>query len=252
MSNTEIKSGVEYQDKKKNRKIFILLFIFFIIIVVIIGIVLLINKGKNGDSKTSKKTVLTAEQCQENAKLYDGKVLSIKGENIIGRIELTANVAECRLEAQNIIILTADLKENPYNQFTGLYNYVGYLNDVKMEELKKRSTAYGTGVITPIYANYTQFQEKYDYLTISNFYNPNNADTNTTQTNHFLITNSRWFDLSPEGYQELMSLDVIQVIDSKDYVVKEVENGYDTYTTDLSNAELKGDIVDFFSFEIVE
>jgi len=42
------------------------------------------------------------------------------------------------------------------------------------------------------------------------------------------------------------------VIDSKDYVVKEVIDGFETYTTDLTNSELKGAIVDFFSFEIVE
>ncbi len=238
----------------KGRNPLLLIIIIIVIILLIIGLIFLLGKGKNntGNTSSSGKSDLSAEECQQNAPIYEGKVLNISGKNITGRIELSSNIEKCKIVAQYTIIVKSDLDENPINDFANLYNYVGYLNNVKMEDLKKRSSAYGTGVISPIYQNFDKFQDKYDFQTIMDLYAPGVLANGIEPTEHFLITNERWYDLSPEGYNDLLNKNIVEIIDSHDYIIKEDYNGIDTYTTDLENAELKGDIVDSFSFVVSE
>ncbi len=239
-------------QKQKSPKKMILPIIIVVVVVCFLILVIFVCKmfsGKAGDTKNTQKTELTPEQCAEYAEKYDNKVLKITGEGIKGTIGLTANVEECRIVVIYHFLMQVDLPENPYKEYSSQYNYIGLLHS---PEETGRESSYGTGYIAAGYVNKDALPEDNFTTSMHDFYAPLELANQLNVTSTFFQASERWYDLTDEGYAEILTKTVYDFIDGKPYIVEDNSNGYSSYSIDIEKAEEKGKIVKTFTFKVTD
>jgi hypothetical protein len=192
---------------------------------------------------------MSDKECLENSQKYNGRVLNIKGDNIIGKIYLAGNSKDCRLEAYYLLRMKANLPENNIDQLPYLYNYTGIMgNSENLERKMLRST----GVISTV-ENITSIfpTDLTNSSAIATFYNPTQS-SGLTKTSEFYNHFSVWNDLNEEGYQEIFKDNWYGIIDLKPYSIKKQEEVGYSYSSDTQKAVKDGNIVLEFKYIISE
>lgn len=225
------------------------IWLYIFIGIIIFGFLLFTFLPKSGLSKSVK---LTPQQCEENAKKYDGKVLKINGDGILGKAEVVGNSKDCRLEVYYVFYFNSNLSANPYDNMTWKYNYTGLM---KKDSIKDRKYYRSTGTITIVEANAGKLPDSAkNFQATSLFYRPKSTNAwNTLETTHFYNTFSLFQDLTDDGYQDIFKYNWFGVVDLKPYINK-VSTGGNAfeYKTDTDGAELNGNIVNEFNFKVTE
>ena len=206
----------------------------------------------NMDAHTvsSQKSVkMSDKECLENSQKYNGKMLSIKGDNINGKIYISGNSKDCRLEAYYLLRFKTKLLENKIDDLPYLYNYTGVIGQSgNLNRDKLRST----GTISTVEGNVDGFPEDITVSSsVSTFYHPNPI-TGTTPTEEFYSNFSAWYDLSDEGYKSVFKDNRFGIIDLKPYSIKKQENVGYSYSFDSQKAVKDGSIVSEFKYIISE
>lgn len=225
---------------------------YIFIFVIVIGLIFSVVLPKGGGLAKSSAPKLTKEQCVANAKLYNGKVLKLKGEGFLGKAEVFANTEKCRLEVYYVMFFNAGLAPNAIDQMTWKYNYTGLM---KKDSIKDRRYYRTTGSITIVEANAGKLPESAkDFQKTSLFYRPTPTNAwNELETTNFYNTFSIYQDLTDEGYRDLFNYNWFGVVDLKPYTTKvDTGNGGFEYKTDTESAEINGNIVKEFKFSVKE
>ncbi|MEI7578451.1 MAG: hypothetical protein WCJ58_00250 [bacterium] len=219
---------------------------------IVIFIIAFGNKNSSSDgstgSTTSKKK-LSISECQSNAAKFDKKVLKISGNGIQGTVALTANVSECRIEAQYHLLFPAGLPQNPYNSYFNQYNYIALIHKTSERE---RQNSYGIGVIFAAYRNKALLPIDSFASMLNGFYAEGAEANQLGATETFYAIPERWFELSDKGYADMLSDTVFELIDSKPYIIEEKIGNASTYTTDTAKAEKQGTIVKTYNWQYQE
>ncbi len=225
--------------------------LYIFVFLIVFGLLLAVSLPKSGvgSSNTPK---LSKEECEANAQLYNGKVLSLEGDGLKGRAEVVANTEKCRLEVYYVIYFNTALSPNAFDSYTWKYNYAGLM---KKDSIKERKYYRSTGVITIVEANAGKLPESAkDFQKTSLFYRPKSTTAwNDLETTHFYNSFSVYQDLTDAGYRDLFNYNWFGIVDLKPYTSKkDTGNGGFEYVTDTEKAEIDGNIVKEFKFTVSE
>lgn len=228
----------------KNKKLLIIAVIGITIVCIcsIVFISFILPKLSTGTTGNNSKTKVCDTSISTK---YDGKLLTLSGSDIKGRVAIKTNIPDCRIEAQYIFLMNVNLQQNPKDNLPYLYNYIALLHAPNETD---RGSSYGTGVIGEAYTNLNTFPQDKSNLNLYEFYgNPGNGGL--TPTNNFFSGPTRYHELSDKGYQDMLKDTVYELINSNPYMIREDSgNGGFSYDTDINKAEKEGNIVKTFTY----
>ena len=183
---------------------FVTLLVFFFPIVS--GGVLLFTLPK--EQQVAPK--MSAEECREMYGEYNGKVLDIKGENLIGTAEIEMEEETCKTTVSYTFQFSASLQKNDALDFGNIY--WGYFAEYDPGD--DRSTWSGRGEIFPVYQNAGKLPES--GVEPHDFYGGDT--TERKETTEFYHWYSSIYTFSEDSYNDLFAKTKYLILDGRDYV----------------------------------
>jgi hypothetical protein len=227
---------------------FIWLILFSILLILSISFFFVNTNSKNSTNNVPK---LTPEECKPYAEQYDGKVLNISGENLIGSIGISIDPEECRLIGRYIITFTADLPENPEERIAGgyPYNYIVLLRGSSNAERKYS----GGGVLSVVRRNGMSLPDAFsDSISISDYYMESGTYYDGGSSN-FYWTYLIDTDFSKDRYEKIFKEVYFDIVDGLPFIeVTDEGDGFTSSSINHERAEIDGDIVKSFKLTISE
>ncbi len=235
-----------------------LLFLYFVLIfkgglerTLFLSIVILVVPVVFGSSLllfVEKETVsesLTPDQCKPIYEKYNGKVLDIKGDGLIGRANVEINPDDCKATVSYVFQFSASLAKN--NLPDAGSSYWGYFAEYPISD--DRNTWDGSGEIFPVFENVGNLpvfgEERHEFYGYEADF-----DLDITEFSHWF---SRTYVFSDEKYEDLFKRTRYAIIDGREFIEK-VETGGMTFSGSLNTkaAAPVAPIVKEFKLEITE
>ncbi len=227
---------------------FIWLIFFSILLILSISFFFINTNSKDSTSNVPK---LTPEECKPYAEQYDGKVLNISGENLIGSIGISMDPEECKLIGRYIITFTTDLPENPEERIVGgyPYNYIVLLRESSNAERKYS----GSGVLSVVRRNGMSLPDAFaDSISISEYYVEPGTYYDGESIN-FYWTYEINTNFSEERYEKIFKEVYFDIVDGLPFIeVTDEGDGFTSSSINHDRAEVEGDIVKSFKLTISE
>lgn len=227
---------------------FIWLILFSILFILSISFFFVNTNSKNSTSNVPK---LTPEECMPYVEQYDGKVLNISGENLIGSVGISIDPEDCKLIGRYIITFTTDLPENPEERIVGgyPYNYIVLLRESSNAERKYS----GSGVLSVVRRNGMSLPDAFaDSISISEYY----VEPGTYydgESNNFYWTYEISTNFSEERYEKIFKEVYFDIVDGLPFIeVTDEGDGFTSSSINHDRAEVEGDIVKSFKLTISE
>jgi hypothetical protein len=204
---------------------------------IVSGTVLLVTLPKEKKA-TSKMSV---EECKEMYGEYNGKVLNIKGEKLIGTAEIEMEKDTCKTTVSYTFQFSASLSKNDNLEFGNMY--WGYFAEYDPGD--DRSTWSGRGEIFPVYKNAGKLPEP--DVEPHEFYGGNTTDhKGTTEFYHWY---SSIYTFSEDSYNDLFTKTRYVILDGRNYIKTDEAGGTEL---DIRSAAPVAPIAKEFKLEISE
>jgi hypothetical protein len=224
--------------------------LFLSIVIVVIPVVLGLSlfffvEKKDSVKKETVSEVLTPEECKPIYEKYNGKLLDIKSDGLIGRADVEINPDDCKATVSYVFQFTASLEKN--NLDSAVSSYWGYFAEYPISD--DRKTWSGSGEIFPVFQNVRSLPEVGEES--HEFYGYEaDFDLNITEFYHWF---SRTYVFSDEKYENLFKRNRYVIIDGREYI-EEVETGGMTFSGSLNTdlAAPVAPIVKEFKLNITE
>ncbi len=156
---------------------------------------------------------MTAEECKPIYEKYNGKVLDIKGENLIGRMNIEINSEDCKATVSHIFQFSASL---PKNNLPEMGNpYWGYFAEYGSGD--DRSNWSGRGEIFPAYNNIGTLPEF--GVEAHDFYE--DESKRGSESTNFYHWYSSIYTFSESEYQNLFQKTRYTIIDGRNFIEEE-------------------------------
>lgn len=221
-------------------------------LVVIITIIFMIPGGATKSSKTASGTTkkLSAEECKPYIAKYDGKILKITGEGLVGQVAIKIDPNACRIKAYYVATFTSNIAQNPDTSFFGSppYNYIIRMH--KPSDTSRGNNDYGA--LSPVYANAGVLPAPYtESQVLSEFYRP--EGTPDGPTSNFYWHYNIDTNFSEARYQQIFTDNVFEVVDGLPFIeVTDHGDGVKGYSINHDRAEKEGKIIKTIDLTISE
>ncbi len=225
------------------------------IVLIVISIILLVIGISTKPTTTNNSSMgvkLTKEQCAPLYQEYDGKVLKLMGEGLIGSLSIKINPEDCKFEGRYLFLVNTSLPANydTKNSMPYPYNYIGTITAVGET---KRISSDSVGVMSAVYRNQGVLADAFgDSVAISEFYRiANDPGTNLTDWFYNSHTTSRYFSL--EQYERLLKPEVFNIVDGLPFIeVEQLDGGGVSTGINHDRAAVEGNIVKSIPFSVSE
>lgn len=222
------------------------------ILIVVLTIIFMITGGSIKTSKTASGTTkkLSAEECKPYISKYDGKILKITGEGLVGQVAIKIDPSACRIKGYYVATFTSDIAQNPDTSFFGSppYNYIIRMH--KPSDTSRGNNDYGA--LSPVYANAGVLPAPYtESQALAEFYRP--QGTPDGPTNNFYWHYTIDTNFSEARYQQIFTDNVFEVVDGLPFIESKDEgDGIKSYSINHDRAEKEGKIVKTIDLTISE
>ncbi len=224
------------------------LFLSFVIVFIplVLGLPFFFFAEKKDSVK--KETVsesLTPEECKPIYEKYNGKVLDIKSDGLIGRADVEINSDDCKATVSYVFQFTASLEKNNLDDAGS--SYWGYFAEHPISN--DRKTWSGSGEIFPAFQNVRNLpevgEEKHDFYGYEADF-----DLNITEFYHSF---SSTYVFSDEKYEDLFERTRYVIIDGRDFIEQEIyDEGVMGKSLNTKAAAPVAPIVKEFKLDITE
>jgi len=220
------------------------IWIFFgMLLLLSIGLIFLTKDSTKKVSNSTNKP-LTAEECAPIAEKYDGKVINVSADGLVGRIAIRiTDKSTCKAEIGNHYLFTADLERGD------TYGYMGYTSE--KDGSQDRKYWGGNGEVAGVHINGDSLPTDMFQVGSKGYFD--DSGNIYEATNKFFIGYTEEPYLSEERYQEIINENKIYIIDGREYIVETDEgNGMSSTSADEERAAREGPIVKIFDLKFSE